>query len=110
MKKSAIAVTCVLCTLMLIATIFSISVNAANAATTEVFLTVEETTSATISETTVPETVTKPSSQTTATSDETPKTDDSKSVQTGNTVCIIAGTATLVSGLLTVWLERKRTK
>lgn len=102
MKKSAIAVTCVLCTLMLIATIFSISVNAANAATTEVFLTVEETTN--------PETVTKPSSQTTATFDETPKTDDSKSVQTGNTVCIIAGTAVLVSGLLTVWLERKRKK
>ena len=42
MKKSAIALTCVLCTLMLIATLFSVSVNAVNAATTEVMLTVEE--------------------------------------------------------------------
>lgn len=105
MKKSAIAITCVLCTLMLVATVFSVSVNAVNAATTEVFLTVEETTA----ETTVPETVTQQTTQK-STPDEKPKTDDSKSVQTGNTVCVVAGTAVLVSGFLTVWLERKRKK
>lgn len=100
MKKSAIALTCVLCTLMLIATLFSVSVNAVNAATTEVMLTVEETT--------VPEPVTQPSSITKATLDEIPKSNDSKSVQTGNTVCIIAGIVMLVSGMVTVRLERKR--
>lgn len=100
MKKSAIALTCVLCTLMLIATLFSVSVNAVNAATTEVMLTVEETT--------ISEPVTQPSSITKATLDETPKSNDSKSVQTGNTVCIIAGIVMLMSGIVTVCLERKR--
>ena len=102
MKKSAIALTCVLCTLMLIATLFSVSVNAA---TTEVMLTVEETT---VPETTISEPVTQPSSITKATLDETPKSNDLKSIQTGNTVCIIAGIVMLMSGMVTVWLERKR--
>lgn len=105
MKKSAIALTCVLCTLMLIATIFSVSVNAVNAATTEVMLTVEETT---VPEPTISEPVTQPSSIAKATLDETPKSNDSKSVQTGNTVCIIAGIVMLMSGIVTVCLERKR--
>ena len=100
MKKSAIALTCVLCTLMLIATLFSVSVNAVNAATTEVMLTVEETT---VPETTISEPVTQPSSIAKSTLDS-----DSKSVQTGNTVCIIAGILMLMSGTMTVWFERKR--
>ena len=107
MKKSAIALTCVLCTLMLIATLFSVSVNAVNAATTEVMLTVEETT---VPETTISEPVTQPSSITKATLDETPKSNDLKSIQTGNTVCIIAGIVMLMSGMVTVWLERKRNR
>lgn len=105
MKKSAIALTCVLCTLMLIATLFSVSVNAVNAATTEVMLTVEETT---VPETTISEPVTQPSSIAKSTIDETPNNSDSKSVQTGNTVCIIAGILMLMSGTMTVWFERKR--
>lgn len=102
MKKSAIAAASVLCTLMLIATVFTISVNAANAATTDVFLTVEETT------------VTSQYESTTqavgenSTPDNASTTNDTQSVRTGNTVCIIAGSVMLMSGFLTVWLERKR--
>lgn len=84
---------------------FSVSVNAVNAATTEVMLAVEETT---VPETTISEPVTQPSSITKATLDETPKSNDLKSIQTGNTVCIIAGIVMLMSGMVTVWLERKR--
>lgn len=90
---------------MLIATLFSVSVNAVNAATTEVMLTVEETT---VPETTISEPVTQPSSIEKSTLDEKPKNSDSKSVQTGNTVCIIAGILMLMSGTMTVWFERKR--
>ena len=102
MKKSAVAVTCVLCILMLVATIFTVSVNAVNAAETEVYLTVNETASATI-----PEDTTQAVSEK-STPDEVPKENDSKSVQTGNAVCVVAGTVMLMSGFLTVWLERKR--
>lgn len=102
MKKSAIAVASVLCTLMLIATVFTISVNAANAATTDVFLTVEETTVTSQYESTT-QAVSKNS-----TPDNASTTNDTQSVRTGNTVCIIAGSVMLMSGFLTVWLERRR--
>ncbi len=102
MKKSAIAVAGVLCTLMLIATVFTISVNAGNAATTDVFLTVEQTTVTSQYESTIP------AVSENSTPDNASKSNDSQSVRTGNTVCIIAGSVMLMSGFLTVWLERKR--
>lgn len=106
MKKSAIAITCVLCSLMLIATVFTVSVNAANAATTEVVLTIDETTEPSVSESVTQ--ATKPSDK--IATAETLKKADQKSVQTGNTVCAAAGVILLMSGFLTVWLEKRKSK